>query len=40
MGNPRPDDGVADGVEECIKAVRKRYKEGSDLIKITASVAY
>lgn len=37
MGNPGPDDGVADGVEECIKAVRKRYKEGSDLIKITAS---
>ena len=37
MGNPGPDDGVADGAEECIKAVRKRYKEGSDLIKITAS---
>ncbi|QEC69821.1 amidohydrolase family protein [Panacibacter ginsenosidivorans] len=37
MGNPGPGDGVADGVEECIKAVRKRYKEGSDLIKITAS---
>jgi imidazolonepropionase-like amidohydrolase len=35
MGNPGPDEGVADGVEECIKAVRKRYKEGSDLIKIT-----
>ena len=37
MGNPGPDDGVADGVEECIKSVRKRYKEGSDLIKIMAS---
>lgn len=37
MGNPGPDEGVADGVDECIKAVRKRYKEGSDLIKITAS---
>ncbi|MBS1936007.1 MAG: amidohydrolase family protein, partial [Bacteroidetes bacterium] len=24
-------------VDECIKAVRQRYKEGSDLIKITAS---
>jgi imidazolonepropionase-like amidohydrolase len=28
---------VADGVDACIKAVRERYKEGSDLIKITAS---
>lgn len=37
MGNPGPDEGVADGVEECIKAVRKRYKDGSDLIKIMAS---
>lgn len=36
-GNPGVQQGVADGVEECIKAVRERYKEGSDLIKITAS---
>lgn len=37
MGNPGPDQGVANGVDECIKAVRQRYKEGSDVIKITAS---
>jgi imidazolonepropionase-like amidohydrolase len=37
MGDPGPIDGVANGKEECIKAVRERYKEGADLIKITAS---
>jgi imidazolonepropionase-like amidohydrolase len=37
MGNPGPLEGVANGKEECIKAVRQRYKEGSDLIKIMAS---
>ena len=37
MGDPGPIDGVANGREECIKAVRERYKEGADLIKITAS---
>lgn len=37
MGNPGPADGVANGAEECMKAVRQRYKEGSDLIKITAT---
>jgi imidazolonepropionase-like amidohydrolase len=37
MGDPGPREGVANGVDECIKAVRERYKEGSDLIKITAS---
>ncbi len=36
-GDPGVTDGVANGVDECIKAVRERYKEGSDLIKITAS---
>ncbi len=36
-GNPGIMEGVANGVDECIKAVRERYKEGSDLIKITAS---
>lgn len=36
-GDPGVMDGVANGVDECIKAVRERYKEGSDLIKITAS---
>lgn len=28
---------VVDGKDECIKAVRQMYKEGADLIKITAS---
>ena len=37
MGDPGPIDGVANGREECMKAVRERYKEGADLIKITAS---
>jgi imidazolonepropionase-like amidohydrolase len=37
MGDPSPAAGVADGPDECMKAVRQRYKEGSDLIKITAS---
>jgi len=37
MGDPGPNDAVANGVDECRKAVRQRYKEGSDLIKITAS---
>jgi imidazolonepropionase-like amidohydrolase len=37
MGDPRPLDGVVNGADECRKAVRQRYKEGSDLIKITAS---
>lgn len=37
LGDPGINDGVANGADECIKAVRERYKEGSDLIKITAS---
>lgn len=37
MGNPGPVEGVADGADECRQAVRQRYKEGSDLIKITAT---
>lgn len=37
MGNPGPDEGVVNGVDDCAKAVRQRYKDGSDLIKITAS---
>jgi imidazolonepropionase-like amidohydrolase len=37
MGDPGPDEGVANGADECRKAVRQRYKEGSDLIKITAT---
>jgi len=37
MGDPGPDKGVVNGVEDCRKAVRQRYKEGADLIKITAT---
>jgi imidazolonepropionase-like amidohydrolase len=37
MGDPGPAEGVANGVDECIKAVRQRYKDGSDCIKITAT---
>ncbi|MES1214202.1 MAG: amidohydrolase family protein [Bacteroidota bacterium] len=37
MGDPGPKDAVADGPDGCRKAVRERYKEGSDLIKITAT---
>lgn len=36
-GDPGPDDGVINGPYEAAKAVRQRYKEGSDLIKITAT---
>jgi imidazolonepropionase-like amidohydrolase len=36
-GDPGPEQGVANGTDECIKAVRQRYKDGSDCIKITAS---
>ena len=35
--NPGPDEGVINGVEDARKAVRQRYKEGSDTIKITAT---
>ncbi len=35
--DPGPDDGVINGVEDARKAVRQRYKEGSDTIKITAT---
>ncbi len=37
MGDPGPRDGVVNGADDCMKAVRQRYKDGSDLIKITAS---
>ncbi|MFT3681722.1 MAG: amidohydrolase family protein [Ferruginibacter sp.] len=36
-GDPGPADGVVNGPDECRKAVRQRYKEGADLIKITAT---
>jgi len=37
MGDPGPEEGVVNGPDDCMKAVRQRYKDGSDLIKITAS---
>jgi len=37
MGDPRAKSGVVNGVAEARKAVRQRYKEGADLIKITAT---
>ena len=37
MGDPGPKEGVINGPEEAYHAVRQRYKEGSDLIKITAT---
>jgi imidazolonepropionase-like amidohydrolase len=35
--NPGPEDGVINSVDDARKAVRQRYKEGSDTIKITAT---
>jgi imidazolonepropionase-like amidohydrolase len=37
MGDPGPYEGVINGADEARKAVRQRYKDGSDLIKITAT---
>ncbi len=37
QGDPGPHEGVVNGPHEAAKAVRQRYKEGSDLIKITAT---
>lgn len=37
LGYPGAQDGVIDSVDEARKAVRSRYKEGADLIKITAT---
>lgn len=36
-GDPGPAEGVLNGVPDARKAVRQRYKEGADLIKITAT---
>lgn len=35
--NPGPEDGVVNSVEDARQAVRQRYKDGSDTIKITAT---
>lgn len=37
MGSPQPIDGVINGVSEAREAVRQRYKDGADVIKITAT---
>jgi imidazolonepropionase-like amidohydrolase len=37
IGTPGPEQGVVDSPEEARQAVRARYKEGADLIKITAT---
>ncbi|RDX35263.1 amidohydrolase family protein [Kangiella sp. HD9-110m-PIT-SAG06] len=37
MGDPGPKEGVVNSVEGARKAVRQRYKEGADFIKITAT---
>jgi imidazolonepropionase-like amidohydrolase len=37
LGHPGPEQGVISGVDEARRAVRQRYKEGSDVIKITAT---
>lgn len=36
-GDPGPADGVVNGVADARKAVRQRYKDGVDLIKVTAT---
>ena len=35
--DPGPMEGVVNGVEDASKAIRARYKEGADLVKITAT---
>ncbi|MGL5146982.1 MAG: amidohydrolase family protein, partial [Plesiomonas shigelloides] len=37
MDDPGPKEGVINGADDAYKAVRQRYKEGADLIKITAT---
>ncbi len=37
LGPPGPTEGVINGVDDARQAVRQRYKEGSDVIKITAT---
>ena len=37
MGDPGPMEGVVNGVDDARKAVRQRYKDGVDVIKITAT---
>lgn len=37
IGNPGPKEGVINSIEDAKKAVRQRYKNGADCIKITAT---
>jgi imidazolonepropionase-like amidohydrolase len=37
LGEPGPNQGVVNGIDEARHAVRARYREGADLIKITAT---
>ncbi len=37
MGTPGPHDGVINGPRDAVEAVRQRYKDGADTIKITAT---
>lgn len=37
LGAPGPEEGVANGADAARAAVRQRYKEGADLVKITAT---
>lgn len=37
MGDPGPKEGVVNSREDAMKAVRQRYKNGADVIKITAT---
>jgi imidazolonepropionase-like amidohydrolase len=37
MGDPGPEDGVVNSADDARKAVRQRYKDGADMIKITAT---
>lgn len=37
MGDPGPEEGVVNSIDDGRKAVRQRYKDGSDFIKITAT---
>ena len=37
MKNPGPKEGVVNGIVDARKAVRQQYKNGADLIKITAT---
>jgi len=37
MGDPGPREGVVDGIAQAREGVRQRYKDGADMIKITAT---